>query len=60
MCSYINDWSLFDKFRILLKTFIEKILIYFVSIIVIIKKYMPNEIEDYVLYKIFSKITYAM
>ena len=58
MCSYINDWSLFDKIRILLKTFIEKILIYFVSIVVIIKKYIPNEIEDYVLYKIFSKITY--
>jgi hypothetical protein len=58
MCSYVNDWSLFDKFRILLKTFIEKILIYFVSIIVIIKKYIPKEIEDYVLYKIFSKITY--
>ena len=58
MCSYVNDWSLFDKFRILLKTFIEKILIYFVSIVVIIKKYVPKEINDYVLYKIFSKITY--
>jgi hypothetical protein len=58
MCSYVNDWSLFEKFRILLKTFIEKILIYFVSIIVIIKKYIPKEIEDYVLYKIFLKITY--
>jgi hypothetical protein len=58
MCSYVNNWSLFDKFRILLKTLIEKILIYFVSIIVIIKKYVPKEINDYVLYKIFSKITY--
>jgi hypothetical protein len=58
MCSYVNDWSLFDKCRILFKTFIEKILIYFICLVVLIKKYIPTEIEKYVLYKILSKITY--
>jgi len=58
MCSYVNDWSIIDKSRIFLKIVIEKILIYLMYFMISIQKYMPNEIKDYVLYKILSKITY--
>ena len=58
MCSYVNDWSLFSKSRIFLKTVIEKILIYFIYIVFVIKKYTPHKINDYTMYKILTKITY--
>ena len=58
MCSYVNEWSLFNIARISLKSFIEKILIYFVYLVFLIQKYTPNKIKDYLLYKILSKITY--
>ena len=58
MCSYVNDWSLFSKSRIFLKTVIEKILIYFIYIVFVIKKYTPHKIKDYTMYKILTKITY--
>jgi hypothetical protein len=58
MCSYVNDWSIFNKGRIFLKIIVEKILIYFTYLIFLIKKYIPHKIKDYTLYKILSKITY--
>jgi len=58
MCSYVNEWSIFNKARILLKTIIEKFLIYFTYLVFLIKKYTPHKIKDYILYKILSKITY--
>jgi hypothetical protein len=58
MCSYVNEWSLFNKARIFLKSVIEKILIYFIYLVFLIKKYTPHKIKDYTLYKILSKITY--
>ena len=58
MCSYVNEWSLFNRARIFLKTLIEKILVYFVYLVFLIKKYIPPKLKDYVLYKILSKIIY--
>jgi hypothetical protein len=58
MCSYVNDWSIFNKGRIFFKIIVEKILIYFTYLIFLIKKYIPHKIKDYTLYKILSKITY--
>jgi hypothetical protein len=58
MCSYVNDWTIFSKVRIFLKTIIEKFLIYFTYLVFLIKKYIPHKIKDYTLYKILSKITY--
>jgi hypothetical protein len=58
MCSYVNEWSLFNKTRIFLKTIVEKIVIYFIYLVFLIKKYTPHKIKDYTLYKILSKITY--
>ena len=58
MCSYVNEWSLFNKARICLKSLIEKIVIYFVYLVFLIKKNIPPKLKDYVLYKILSKIIY--
>jgi hypothetical protein len=58
MCSYVNDWSIIDRSRIFLRIVIEKIIIYFIYFVISIQKYIPNELKDYVLYKILSKITY--
>ena len=58
MCSYVDEWSLFNKSHLLLKIIIEKILIYFTYLAFLIQKYIPPKIKEYVLYKILSKITY--
>jgi hypothetical protein len=58
MCSYVNDWSIFNKTRIFCKTIVEKILIYFIYLVFLIKKYIPHKFKEYTLYKILSKITY--
>jgi hypothetical protein len=58
MCSYVNKWSLFNKTRNFLKMFIEKIFIYFIYLVFLIKKCTPLNLKDYVLYKILSKIIY--
>jgi hypothetical protein len=60
MCSYVNEWSLFNKTRIFVKTIIEKMLIYFTYLVFLIKKYTPDKIKDYTLYKILTKITYEI
>ena len=54
MCSYVNHWSLFNKARNFFKSFIEKIFIYFVYLVFLIKKCSPLKLKDYVLYKILS------
>jgi hypothetical protein len=58
MCSYVNDWSIYNKTRIFCKTIVEKILIYFIYLVFLIKKYIPHKFKEYTFYKILSKITY--
>jgi hypothetical protein len=60
MCSYVDEWSIFNKVRIFFKTIVEKFLIYFTYLVFLIKKNTPNKIKDYLLYKILSKITYEI
>ena len=58
MCSYINEWNIFDNTHFFIKKIIEKILIYFICIINLLLKNISVKIKDFVLYKILSKITY--
>ena len=58
MCSYVNEWSLFNKSRIFLKTIVEKFFVYFTYIVVLIQRCIPDNVKEYVLYKILTKITY--
>jgi hypothetical protein len=59
MCSYVNEWTLLNKSRFFLKTIIiENFFVYFTYFVILIKKYIPEKMKDYVLYKILTKITY--
>jgi hypothetical protein len=58
MCSYINEWNILDNSHFFIKKMFEKITIYFICIINLIFKNISIEINDFVLYKILSKITY--
>ena len=59
MCSYVNEWTLLNKSRFFLKTIIiENFFVYFTYFVILIKKYIPEKMKDYILYKILSKITY--
>jgi predicted patatin/cPLA2 family phospholipase len=57
MCSYINHWSLYNTLRNrFLKLIVEKIIFYFVYIIYILKKFLPVEFYENIIFKIVSKI----
>jgi hypothetical protein len=56
MCSYVNNWSISNRLFYNVKLYIEKIVIYAVCLVVYIKKYIPNEFENTLTYKILSKI----
>jgi len=56
MCSYVNNWSISNRLFYNVKLYIEKIFIYAVCLVVYIKKYIPNEFENSLTYKILSKI----
>lgn len=60
MCSYVNDWSIINKSRNFIKKRTEQVILYIVYFIVLFKRYIPCEIENSLLYKILSKITYEI
>ena len=60
MCSYVNDWSIMNKSRNLLKITIETIVLYIVFFIIFIKTYTPIQITDSIFFKILSKIIYEI
>ena len=58
MCSYVNNWSTIDICFNKIKSLAEKIIIYLVYCIILLKKNIPNEFKDTFLYKVFFKILY--
>jgi hypothetical protein len=58
MCSYVNDWSYSNICFNHLKTILEKMCIYLIHLLIIIKKNISSEFKETVLYKILSKISY--
>jgi hypothetical protein len=60
MCSYVNDWSITNKSRNLLKIIIEIFVLYIVFLIIFIKTYIPIQITDSIFFKILSKIIYEI
>lgn len=57
MCSYVNDWTIYDKGRNYIKIIFERISLYIIYFILYSKKYLPNEITETILYRIVSKLT---
>lgn len=58
MCSYVNDWSYITNCRQQIKLFIEKILVYIIYILSVIKINISEEFQSTIFYKLISKISY--
>jgi len=56
MCSYVNDWSIIDKWYYKCKDFIEKIIVYIIAGLVYIQKYIPKDLNESIIFKMFSKV----
>jgi len=57
MCSYVNNWTLYQTFHNrILKQFIEKIIYYIVFFVCYLKKNIPGEFYENIIFKIVSKI----
>ena len=56
MCSYVNDWNIFNVGFNYVKILIEKICIYATYIFIFIKNNITHKQKDSFLFKIFSKI----
>jgi hypothetical protein len=57
MCSYVNEWTPYDKLRNLVKIAFERISLLLVYSMVHGKKYLPEEIPENVIYKLICKIS---
>jgi hypothetical protein len=53
MCSYVNDWNLFNKGWFNIKIILEKLLIYFVYFLVYIQEKIPSKFKKSAISKLF-------
>ena len=61
MCSYVNDWSLFHRMYIFLKTFLEKVFVYIIYIILCLHWWLPQTTyETHVVYRIIKTMIYEI
>jgi hypothetical protein len=58
MCSYVNEWSIIGRGSNYVKGLIEKLIIYFIYFVVLIKRRIPREFKESVICKMGSKILY--
>jgi hypothetical protein len=57
MCSYVNQWSLYQTIHNrILKWIVERVIFYVVYISYYLKKYIPSELYEHIIFKIVSKI----
>jgi hypothetical protein len=58
MCSYVNNWTIYNYGFNGLKTLVERMMIYIVYYIFIFKNLLPVDFKDTLFYKIISQTTY--
>jgi hypothetical protein len=58
MCSFVNDWTFINKSYYNFRLILEKIIIYLFTLSIYLKKYIPEDIKDNILFQILSKITF--
>ena len=60
MCSYVNDWSITNKFINNFKILLEKLIMNFIHLLIYFKNIIPFgcNFENTLMYKIISKITH--
>lgn len=57
MCSYVNEWTLYERLRNLVKILFERTSLLLVHCMIYSKKYLPNEISENIIYKMTCKIS---
>jgi len=60
MCSYVNDWNIFNKLHYYIKLIFERCVIYIISFSIYISKYIDNDISNTIVYKMITKIIYDL
>jgi len=55
MCSYVNNWSLFEQKYHMLKLILEKIFIYMISLFVVLHNNLQDDIKNLFIYQYISK-----
>jgi hypothetical protein len=60
MCSYVNEWNLFQMVNYRIKILIEYIVVYFLSIFYYIKDFIPREMKNSSFIQLLSKIAFLL
>jgi len=60
MCSFVNDWTIVNKFNYGLKIIGENVFLYIIYAIIWFKKIVPEEIKDNLIIKIVKNITFII
>ena len=55
MCSYVNEWGIFDVANSIIKKLIEKLIIYIMTLVVYLKYDISNEAKNNFFYKYICK-----
>jgi hypothetical protein len=58
MCSFVEDWTLFNKFNYNVKLLFELLVVYIIYFMNYIKKNTSQDIKENIFIKIITKITY--
>jgi len=56
MCSYVDEWNLFDRFRNSIKTVVERIFVFIVWFIVYSQKYVSPEVFKSPIFKLCKRV----
>jgi len=60
MCSFVDEWNIFNVFSYYVKYCFEKLFIYIILLIIFIKKKILYTFTDTIIYKIISKILHEI
>ena len=60
MCSYVNEWNLFQIATYKGKILMEYILVWFLSIFYYIKDFIPREMKNSTFIQLLSKIAFLL
>ena len=58
MCSFVNDWRLYNIGFSYFKILVEKFCVYFTYFLILIRSKFDDNLKDTILYKILSKISH--
>lgn len=56
MCSFVNDWDTVEKLRNFTKITFEKIIMFLVRLIIVLKHYLPENYYEHPIYKFGCKL----